>query len=116
MRREFSKQVKRQAFERANGLCEGKNCGAKLFVGKYAYDHVIPDALGGDPILDNCAILCKSCHAAKTQKSDVPTIAKAKRISNRHRGITTPRQKIKSAGFRKAPPQRTASRPLEKRT
>jgi len=91
MRREFSKQVKRDAFVRAAGKCEGQNCGARLSLGKFHYDHVIPDGLGGEPILDNCAVLCTACHKDKTTKRDVPAIAKAKRIEDRRNGIKNPR-------------------------
>ncbi len=76
-RREFSAKVRALAFERAGGHCEG--CTARLTVGKFAYDHVVPDALGGEPILTNCAVLCTNCHGAKTAKGDVPRIAKAVR-------------------------------------
>jgi 5-methylcytosine-specific restriction protein A len=114
MRREFSKHVKRAAFVRANGKCEG--CEAHLYVGHYHYDHIIPDGLGGEPTEDNCQLLCKACHKDKTAKKDVPTIAKAKRIADKHIGIRSNRPKIQSAGFRRAPPQRTASRPIERRT
>jgi hypothetical protein len=116
MRREFSKQVRRDAFARANGLCEGKpygeRCPVKLTIGKFHYDHDIPDGLGGEPTLENCVVLCIACHKDKTTKRDVPTIAKAKRIADRHIGITSNRQKIRSVGFRRASPQRTASRPI----
>lgn len=39
MRREFSKQVKRDAFLRAEGNCENPQCGARIAVGKFHYDH-----------------------------------------------------------------------------
>lgn len=91
MRREFSKQVKRDAFMRASGQCEGKDCGARLTLGKYHYDHIIPDGLGGEPILSNCAVLCMACHGDKTRKIDVPRIAKAKRIQDWQNGIKKPR-------------------------
>jgi 5-methylcytosine-specific restriction enzyme A len=87
MRREFTKQVMRDAFLRANGCCEGKDCGARLTVGKFHYDHEIPDALGGEPTLDNCRVLCVPCHNVKTRKGDVPRIAKAKRVYDLHNGI-----------------------------
>ena len=90
MRREFSKQVRRDAFLRAKGCCEGEGCGARLTIGKFHYDHRIPDGLGGEPTLDNCQVLCTPCHGAKTSKKDVPAIAKAKRISDRHLGIKKP--------------------------
>jgi 5-methylcytosine-specific restriction protein A len=83
MRREFTKAIKAQAFQRANGKCEG--CHAKLSVGKYAYDHDNPDGLTGEPNLDNCRVLCLSCHSRKT-RADVATIARAKRVQARHIG------------------------------
>lgn len=89
MRREFSKQVKRDAFMRANGCCEG--CGARLTVAKFAYDHRIPDGLGGEPTFENCQVLCLPCHKIKTRKKDVPAIAKTKRIQDRAIGIRKPR-------------------------
>ncbi|HMI55186.1 MAG TPA: HNH endonuclease signature motif containing protein [Gemmatimonadaceae bacterium] len=86
MRREFSKQIKRDALKRAAGKCEAEGCGA-LFGHKFHFDHVIADGLGGEPTLENCAVLCHACHAEKTRKHDVPLIAKTKRIQDRHNGI-----------------------------
>jgi 5-methylcytosine-specific restriction protein A len=77
MRREFPAKVRVAAFERAAGQCE--KCTARLVVGKFAYDHVIADALGGEPTLENCAVLCDSCHGEKTP-SDTTAAAKVKRI------------------------------------
>jgi hypothetical protein len=110
MRSEFSKQVKRNALVRAAGACE--MCSAKLTVGKFQYDHRIADGLGGKPMLENCVVACHACHADKTRKHDIPLIAKVKRISDKHNGIRTARAKIQSPGFRRAAPQKTASRPL----
>lgn len=89
-RREFPKTVKRDAFVRAAGRCERNDCGARLTLGKFHYDHVIPDAMGGEPTIENCAVLCTPCHNEKTRKRDVPTIAKTKRIVDRQRGIKKP--------------------------
>lgn len=77
MRREFPPKVMVAAFERAKNHCEG--CGARLVVGKFQYDHVIADALGGEPTLENCAVLCSACHAPKSAV-DTTKAAKAKRI------------------------------------
>lgn len=115
-RREFPKAVKRDAFLRANGCCEGtpyggERCPVKLTIGKYHYDHEIPDGLGGEPTLDNCRVLCIACHKDKTTKQDVPAIAKTKRIQDRHIGIRKPSQ-LQSRGFEKRPAQRSASRPI----
>jgi 5-methylcytosine-specific restriction enzyme A len=89
-RREFSKQVKRDALRRAAGKCENETCGA-LFGVKFHFDHDIADGLGGEPTLENCKVLCHACHDEKTRKHDVPLIAKTKRIQDRHNGIKKPR-------------------------
>lgn len=88
VRREFPDKVKVAAFERAGGRCE--KCGARLFVGKFHYDHRIPDAMGGTPTLDNCDVLCTPCHGEKTHRHDVPDIAKVKRIRAKHIGARKP--------------------------
>lgn len=84
MRHEFPAKVKLEALARSKGLCEGAGCGAKLTVAKYHFDHITPDALRGKPTLDNCAVLCWSCHKIKTAKQDIPQIAKADRIRVKH--------------------------------
>ncbi|MDE2098020.1 MAG: HNH endonuclease [Patescibacteria group bacterium] len=84
MRRGFPDKIKIAAFKRCDGRCE--SCTAKLYPGKYEYDHTNPDALTGEPVLDNCAVLCRACHAAKT-KGDVKRIAKAKRVERKHHGV-----------------------------
>lgn len=88
-RKEFPAKVKIAAFERAKGRCE--NCGVLIRYGAH-YDHRIPDAIGGAPTLDNCQVLCRNCHGAKTAKEDVPTIAKAKRVRNKHINATDKRR------------------------
>ncbi len=92
MRTEFSKKTLREAYQRAGFLCEGikpdgTRCNFNLLHRTKHFDHIIPDALGGDNSLTNCAVLCVPCHKAKTQKIDVPMIAKAKRNYDKHRGI-----------------------------
>lgn len=91
MRREFHPKVMIAAWDRANGCCEMCKSGKKLIPGDIFYDHVIADALGGEPTLDNCQVLCRSHHDAKTFKEDVPKIAKTKRIRKRQAGIKKPR-------------------------
>lgn len=112
-RREFPKQVKRDALKRAAKCCEA--CAVPFGV-KFHFDHDIADGLGGEPTLENCKVLCHICHNEKTAKHDIPLIAKTKRISDKFNGISLPRAKIQSAGFRKASPQRSASRPIERRS
>jgi 5-methylcytosine-specific restriction endonuclease McrA len=89
MRREFSAKIKAAAALRSGGHCE--SCTARLATGSYHYDHVIPDAMGGEPTLANCSVVCKACHSVKTGKHDVPQIAKAKRRERNRFGIKKPR-------------------------
>ena len=98
MRREFTAKVKVAAYERAGGGCE--ECGMPLRVGKFHYDHILPDALGGEPTLANCAVLCSGCHGAKTARQDVPTIAKVKRVRAKHLGAKKPSKFRRPAGVR----------------
>ena len=102
-RREFSTWVKAHAALRANGHCE--LCPAKTGVGNIFYDHRISDALGGEPTLENCQVLCKTCHDIKTRTQDVPKIAKTKRQRAKHLGIrkrqSRPLPGTKASGIRK---------------
>lgn len=78
-RREFTKRVRLDAWDRCGGNCD--KCTAKITAanGPPQYDHIVPDALGGEPTLENCQVLCRNCHGVKTSGEDVPRIAKAKR-------------------------------------
>lgn len=96
MRTEFSTKTKAAAALRANGHCE--ECTRRLSTGDFHYDHVIPDALGGGTDLQNCAVLCRSCHSVKTRTADVPRIAKANRNFRKARGIRKPSQFACSRG------------------
>jgi 5-methylcytosine-specific restriction enzyme A len=86
-RREFSAKIKAAAFQRSGGLCEG--CGLRLWVGKFRYDHVLPDALGGEPTLENCRVQCLACDTPKTA-DDVRRIRKADRQKRAHIGAKAP--------------------------
>ena len=88
-RREFPARVKAAAFERANGRCE--ECDARLYPGKFRYDHDLPDYLGGEPTLENCKVRCSNCDSAKTCTEDIPRIAKTKRQQRSHIGAKTPK-------------------------
>lgn len=84
MRREFPAKIKLAAFERAKGRCE--KCTARLYPGKFRYDHRIPDWMGGQPTLENCQVLCLNCDGEKTPR-DQHDIAKSKRIIRKRAGI-----------------------------
>lgn len=108
-RREFTRKIMSAAWERCGGRCE--KCTAKLFPGRFAYDHILPDQMGGEPTLDNCQVLCDACHSEKTFRLDIPTIRKSDRQRDKFRGAFKP----STRGFPKFPKQHTATRPLKKR-
>jgi 5-methylcytosine-specific restriction protein A len=95
-RAEFSAKTQEQALKRSNRVCENKKCCAPLSRGKYHFDHVLPDGLGGKPTLANCQVLCIQCHKEKTAKEDVPRIRKADRQKRADDGIKRPSPPIAS--------------------
>lgn len=82
-RREFSRKVRAVVHLRAAGCCEA--CGARLKLGEGEYDHILPDVLGGEPTAENCKLICRVCHKAKTA-DDIRRIRKADRQRDRHTG------------------------------
>lgn len=96
-RREFPTSVKRDALNRSGGLCEchcvpqlptyGKGCNRPLGIGNTFFEHIICDGLDGEPTLENCAALVKTCWMAKTSRYDIPVIAKVKRQRDKSFGI-----------------------------
>jgi 5-methylcytosine-specific restriction endonuclease McrA len=92
LRRDFSTRVRIAAYERCGGKCE--QCGSLLKPGAFIYNHRIADYLGGEPSLDNCEVLCRSCDLARTfgEGGDIKKIAKTRRIRKREAGIRKPRK------------------------
>jgi hypothetical protein len=108
MRREFTKNTKRQALKRSGGLCEavgqwyglgkGKRCNLPLSHGLH-FDHVNLDANSKDNGLSNCAAVCTKCHAHKTRKHDIPLAAKTVRQQDKASGIKGRQHKWPSRKF-----------------
>lgn len=97
MTRVFPKKVKLAAWQRCRGICE---CGCQQKIITPEYDHYpVPVALGGASTLDNCRVLSKRCHRKLTAETDVPAIAKAKRVFEKRIGAREKRQGFK--GWRK---------------
>lgn len=110
-RNEFTRKTKAQAFARADGKCEV--CGVRLMPGKFRFDHILPDALGGEPTLENCKVQCSACDQPKTA-DDIRRIRKADRQRDKHTGAIDRGPRLRSAGFRAMPPQARATTPLTK--
>ena len=92
-RREFPGKIRMAAWKRSTGICEACKV-HKLSEGDVYYEHIIPDALGGPPTLENCGVYCKTCWSTKTRIYDHPTIAKVKRIEMRHLGAKRSRNPL----------------------
>ena len=116
MRKEFPARVKAAALKRCMSVggvprCEGmietlrERCGYVLTAGGTFYDHIQPDGLGGEPTLENCQVLCRTCHDAKTFGEDNPRMTKADNQRKRHFGIKarkgSPMPGTKASGLRK---------------
>lgn len=83
-RRNFPASVRKAAYERAQGRCEA--CGCDLTGKSWDCDHIRADALLGDPVLSNAAVLCVPCHRGPGGKTagDLKMLAKAKRQKLKH--------------------------------
>ena len=98
-RREFPRAVKVVIIKRAmreNGVIYCERCG--LPTRKFQIDHVIADALGGQPVIENAELICDICYSVKNPK-DASLAAKVKRQEAAHLSASMLKQKIKSRGF-----------------
>lgn len=90
-RREFPRKIRQAAIDRAAGHCE--RCKAVLKPGEAEVDHILPDILGGEPVLTNAQTLCRVCHAEKTA-ADVRRTRKADRQRDKASGAIRPKHSI----------------------
>jgi 5-methylcytosine-specific restriction enzyme A len=105
-------RVKLRVFERHGGRCHIS--GRIIRAGEaWDADHVIALCNGGEHREGNLAPALTGPHRIKTA-SDVAEKATVYRKRAKHLGLQPTRKKMQSAGFRKASPQRTASRPLNR--
>ena len=81
----LSKRTKLQIFEREGGLCY--LCGCAVYPGRFIFEHVRALELGGADDPENIRLTCSACATEKT-RDDHARAAKAKRVKQRHLGIT----------------------------
>jgi len=100
-RREFPKAVRVAVTRRAmkDGVLYCEACGGQAK--RFQIDHIRPDGLLGEPILENAQLICQACWEVKNPK-DTVAIAKAKRREAKHIGAVKPKGQIKSAAFVKS--------------
>ena len=97
----FSTSFRLNLFLKRKGTCA--RCSQKIDAGKaWDIDHIIPLALGGTNETKNLQVLCRPCHRSKTSQSDIPRIAKTKRLKARHLGARSPSTRL-IPGSRRSP-------------
>lgn len=108
-------RVRVRIFDRYDGRCQC-GCNRKIMAGeKWECEDTIALINGGQRRESNLKPWLAEHHKHKTA-ADVAEKSRVYRKRAKHIGVTGPRKKIQSPGFRKATPQRTASRPIERRT
>ena len=64
--RAFTPKMKREAYERQNGICS--SCNKQFELNEMEADHITPWHLGGATIAENCQMLCRDCNRRKSGK------------------------------------------------
>lgn len=64
--RAFTPAMKREAYERQDGICPV--CGGHFDLEQMEGDHITPWSEGGKTTADNCQMLCKDCNRRKSNK------------------------------------------------
>jgi 5-methylcytosine-specific restriction enzyme A len=100
-RREFPARVKVAVIKRATRdkavYCE--KCGA--LAKRWQIDHIRPDGLLGEPVIENAMLICEPCWQEKNPQ-DTKNIAQAKRREAKNIGAVKPKGQIANRGFVKA--------------
>ena len=107
-------RVKLRVFERTGGKCHIS--GRTIRAGEpWDADHIIALCNGGEHRETNLAPALAAPHREKT-KADVAEKAAVYRKRAKYLGLSPARQKIQSPGFNKPGPQRSASRPIQRKS
>ena len=104
-------RVRARVFELKRGRCH--RCKRKIGVGdRWTCEHMIAIENGGENRESNLDVTCDWCLPIKNRK-DAATKRKGTKVRYAHMGLR-PEPTIRSRGFAKRSPQRTATRPVEK--
>lgn len=88
-RKRISAKMRVEIFERHKGVCH--MCGLRVVAGQvWEVSHEIPLECGGADDETNWKVAHRSCHRHHTATVDIPTIAKVKRIRQKHLGAKLP--------------------------
>src|SRR5574337_1594628 len=77
-------RVKLRIFDRQHGQCA--RCTARLYPGRFQFDHAVSLINGGTHSEGNLQVLCDLCHKQKT-RSDVAQKSKSYRVRAKSVGI-----------------------------
>lgn len=93
-RRRLSTKERVALFEKHRGICH--ICEQPIQVGqRWEVSHIIPLGLGGLDVDSNRAPAHKRpCHDWQTRVTDIPAIAKSRRVHARHIGAHEPRRRL----------------------
>lgn len=104
--------VRLRIFRTHKGICH--LCETKVHATqKWQASHLKSIWDGGPNVESNYAPAHEKCHRAHTSKEKTEQAA-ANRKAMKHLGIKPKRSTLKGRGFTPAPPQNTATRPIEK--
>lgn len=89
VRQEFTVATMKARWAHCGGKCEGEGCGADLTAPgtRIEYDHDTACRDGGDNSFENCRVLCKHCHNAKTFGPDAEKFKTIRKREKRDAGI-----------------------------
>lgn len=105
-------RVRLRVWERCEGRCG--ECGRKLTpADTWIVEHLVALINGGLNRESNLGITCGWCKPNKDAR-DVAEKAKVAKIKAKHLGIKS-KSRLQSRGFPKAEPQRSASRPIQRK-
>lgn len=102
-------------YSKQNGLC-ACGCGRTMSFerDKIDCDHIVPLRDGGENVEANLQLMLQEHHRAKTAGEN---IARGRERQHKAKAFSALRKpKWQSAGFRKSPPQHTATRPIRRRS
>lgn len=106
IRKRLTTQQRKDLFRRHHGICH--ICTNPILIHqRWEVSHPIALALGGDDVDANRAPAHFKCHAWQTRMTDLPLIAKSRRIMDRERDF--PRSRRPLPGGRGDPLKRTIS-------
>ena len=107
-------RVRARVFDRCEGRCH--KCGRLIGpADHWTLEHLIALINGGKNAEANMCLTCHWCLPMKNAE-DAAIKSHGTQVRYRHLGIETAHPKLRSAGFRPAEPQRTATRPLVRKS